>query len=470
MLDTPDQELLRRYAEEGSDEAFGELVGRHCNLVWEAARRISNDGEAARDIAQTVFSDLARKARHLRAGTVLPGWLYRAASHTAANYVRNETRRARREVHAMQQSELQTSDSDDQRAAEELQPLLDSALAELNRSDREVLVLRFLSGRSLAEIGAAFGTNADAAQKRVSRALERLRTVFQKRGVAVNGGIVAAALGVAGSKAAPVGIAASLAGNALAGVGAGAGAASLLLFMKLKIAAGIAGGLVIATGILWHERQLARYVRENDALRRQLDAFNTSQAQAGAQKTLDAENLARMDREHDELVRLRGEVSRLRQLSRERASSDIRANPIKSEASSPAYSSVGAANPSAALERLALASSLGDAASISKFVTWRIGDGVPDQVVNGMREGMKRNLTNTLNGNGKLHIVNQLAESDSLVRARVGWMDHDGKENFAELRFALEEGEWKPAFSIERSPSGSFGATLFTPTTPELGP
>ena len=62
MNDTSDLELLRRYAEQGANEAFTELVRRHCDLVWAAARRVSGDSELARDVAQTVFTDLARKA------------------------------------------------------------------------------------------------------------------------------------------------------------------------------------------------------------------------------------------------------------------------------------------------------------------------------------------------------------------------------------------------------------------------
>ncbi len=57
-----DIELLRRYAEEGAEEAFRELVARHVDLVYAAARRTLGDLHLAQDVAQTVFSDLARKA------------------------------------------------------------------------------------------------------------------------------------------------------------------------------------------------------------------------------------------------------------------------------------------------------------------------------------------------------------------------------------------------------------------------
>ena len=58
---------------------------------------------------------------------------------------------------------------------ERIHPMLDEALDELGRTDRDALVLRFFDQRSLAEVGHALGSNEEAARKRVARALEKLR-------------------------------------------------------------------------------------------------------------------------------------------------------------------------------------------------------------------------------------------------------------------------------------------------------
>ena len=86
---TPDAELLRRYAESRSEEAFAELVQRHLNLVYFAAlRRAGGNGALAEDIAQGVFTALAQQAGSLSEHAALTGWLYTTTRNTAAKAAR----------------------------------------------------------------------------------------------------------------------------------------------------------------------------------------------------------------------------------------------------------------------------------------------------------------------------------------------------------------------------------------------
>src|SRR3954463_2765896 len=110
---TPDNELLRRYAETNSEDAFAELIQRHLVLVYSAAlRQVNGDAHLAQDVAQTVFADLARKASSLSNRPVLAGWLYTSAQLAAAKAVRTERRRQTREIEAhLMQELLQDSSS-----------------------------------------------------------------------------------------------------------------------------------------------------------------------------------------------------------------------------------------------------------------------------------------------------------------------------------------------------------------------
>ena len=84
-----DAELIQEYAETKRESAFQELVERHLNLVYSTALRlVGGDAHLALDVAQSVFSDLTRKAKELHPrlrekAEVLSGWLYRGTRFAA---------------------------------------------------------------------------------------------------------------------------------------------------------------------------------------------------------------------------------------------------------------------------------------------------------------------------------------------------------------------------------------------------
>ena len=91
---TEDAALLRRFAEESSETALHELVTRRIDFVYAAAlRQVGGDTHLAREVAQSVFLDLARKARVLGQRASITGWLYTSTRFAAAKALRSRVRR-----------------------------------------------------------------------------------------------------------------------------------------------------------------------------------------------------------------------------------------------------------------------------------------------------------------------------------------------------------------------------------------
>jgi RNA polymerase sigma factor (sigma-70 family) len=200
MHEIPDIELLRQYLQEDSEEAFAALVTRHVNTVYSAALRKTGNPAAAEEITQAVFVILAKKANALSGYTALSGWLYQTARLTAANFLRTEIHRARREQEAYMESLLNETEPE---LWLQIKPLLEDAMGKLAESDRNALALRFFERKSFQEIGAAFGATENAAKKRVAYALEKLRKYFSKHGVTSTTEAISGAISANSIQAAP---------------------------------------------------------------------------------------------------------------------------------------------------------------------------------------------------------------------------------------------------------------------------
>lgn len=255
-----DMTLVREFAACQSDSTFAELVQRHIALVHSAALRQTGDAHLAEEITQAVFIILARKASTLGHDTILPAWLYRTTRYAAANALKIQRRRREHEQEAYMQSTLEHGGEASSAAAEDaawkqLAPLLDDGMATLAERDRATLVLRYFENRPWREVANLMQVTEDAAQKRVTRALEKLRVFLGRRGVTLTAAIIASAVSANSVQAAPVGAA-----SVVSVVGAAKGAAatasiitlvkgtlSFMTWMKTKtvIAFGMMAALVV---------------------------------------------------------------------------------------------------------------------------------------------------------------------------------------------------------------------------------
>ena len=207
---TPDWLLLRRYAQEDSQEAFAALTARYLSLVYSVCLREVHDPDLAQDVTQAVFLLLARTAPAFRSKTALPGWLFRTARFAAQNARTRQQRRRHYEEKAALMVQQQNEGVGDA-AWTEIEPVLNSALAALREGERDCVLLRFFQGLSFAEAGAALGLSEEAARKRVTRALEKMQRFFGKEGIVVPSVGLAALLSTHAMKAAPATCSASVA-------------------------------------------------------------------------------------------------------------------------------------------------------------------------------------------------------------------------------------------------------------------
>ncbi len=140
---------------------------------------------------------------------------------------------------------------------EELEPHLAGALDALSGADREAVLLRYYRQASHRQIAEQFRISEDTAEKRVNRALDKLRKIFAKQGVTLSAVALTGAL-TASASATPTGLAGVVSQAVLTGGGGtlaatetallAKGALHTMFIAKVKTVSLTAAAVVAVTG------------------------------------------------------------------------------------------------------------------------------------------------------------------------------------------------------------------------------
>ena len=321
MREKPDDQLLRAYAERGCEASFNEIVVRYTDLVYSAAVRQVDTSDLAKDVTQEVFADLARKAPSvsgkLGQDFTLVGWLYRSTRFEALNLRREEHRRQLREKEAMEHLHPTEDPAPDW---QRIRPLLDDAMDQLSDADRDALLMRYFRNQDLRTIGQFLGVSDDAAQKRVARALDKLRSGLSDRGITTTATGLGAILTASAVSAAPAGLATSISaaivGTITPAAATLAATKTIVMTTMQKYAIGAAAALVLGGGIYQaidsaHLRNEAESIRESQAsLARQVHSLETERDEVLKKLAVVTKDNDRLRTNTSELARLRGELDR----------------------------------------------------------------------------------------------------------------------------------------------------------------
>ena len=228
--DTGDGYLIE-LAAKGDSKAISEIVERHQAMVYGTCLRILGNKADAEDAAQATFILFLRKCGKLKRGTFLSGWLYRTARFVSREHIRKSARRKRREEKAsiMQESNHVGTTQ----VWTELKPELDNALMALPKKHREVVILRYLEGKSTNDAARTLGMTPSAVSTCLARSIEKLRGHFQRRGIVIATVTLSAALAKhAATATAPVSLGPAIANAVASSTIATAGTATAALMVK----------------------------------------------------------------------------------------------------------------------------------------------------------------------------------------------------------------------------------------------
>jgi RNA polymerase sigma factor (sigma-70 family) len=178
MTEPSDEELVQRSLA-GEAGAFARLVEKHQRLVFGVALSGARDAAQAEDVAQEAFVEAWRDLPRLRDRARVGSWIAGIARNLGRRWQRHTARRRRRETSAAQCPPATVPTPLDSALDAETNTLLRRALAEIPAAYREVLVLYYVNGRSIAEVAVGLGVTEELVKQRLSRGRRALRASLE---------------------------------------------------------------------------------------------------------------------------------------------------------------------------------------------------------------------------------------------------------------------------------------------------
>lgn len=180
-----EQELVD-LARAGDQDAFAQLVRDNQNRIYTLTFRMTGDQEEGADLAQEAFLKAWQGLPSFQGGSSFATWLYRLATNVCIDFLRKQKRHREVEPAVSLDDEdcgwMEPADweQDPHRQLErsELSRAVVRGLNTLPAHQRQVLVMRELSGLSYQEIGEALGVDIGTVKSRISRSRLALRKVL----------------------------------------------------------------------------------------------------------------------------------------------------------------------------------------------------------------------------------------------------------------------------------------------------
>jgi len=186
-----DAELLEA-SRGGDSEAFGALVLRHQDRLYQLAYRLSGNEAEAWEIAQESFLKAYRALASFRGESAFFTWIYRIALNEHRSRQRFRAVRPRErslEAAGRGNAEEERAGLKDQLASDgpdpseeagraERKALVEQALARMEEEQRAIIVLRDIDGRDYEEIAEILGCPRGTVKSRLHRARLSLKELL----------------------------------------------------------------------------------------------------------------------------------------------------------------------------------------------------------------------------------------------------------------------------------------------------
>ena len=163
-----------------STRAYKILIRRYEGLIYNTCLKLLNNVEDAEEVAQDTFIQLFHKLHQFEGRSSFKTWLYRIVHNYCKNRISKQIRHRKGKDAVKEHADHFFADSFDDREKTERSELVNNTLDQLKDRDKEIIVLKFMSGLTIEEIANVLELGLSATKMRLYRALDAFKIAFER--------------------------------------------------------------------------------------------------------------------------------------------------------------------------------------------------------------------------------------------------------------------------------------------------
>ena len=168
-------DFLFESAKTGNADSFALLYEKYANQLYLYAYKYLENREDAEDAVSQASINVYKNIKNIKKGSSFKAYYFKALSNSCRDILK------KRKFTVLTADEAEGStDSDITETSVIEKSMLDSALASLSDSEREIVLLSAVSGFTSAEISKITGLTGGSVRSKLSRSLAKLRTLLEK--------------------------------------------------------------------------------------------------------------------------------------------------------------------------------------------------------------------------------------------------------------------------------------------------
>jgi len=180
-MNSPDENRLPKPFKDGDHSTFERIVQHYQDKIYNLCRYLLGNPQDAEDAAQEVFIKAFRKLKDFQPEASLYTWLYRIGVNTCFDHKRKSRPEPFKNESLAETLPSTEPSPEGQYQSKEIGRAIQSALDQLSRNSRTIIVLKEIEGLSYEEIAEVMDTSVGTVKSRLSRTREELRSLLEKK-------------------------------------------------------------------------------------------------------------------------------------------------------------------------------------------------------------------------------------------------------------------------------------------------